>query len=139
MGPIDDLSVATKSLLELLEATKRLSLADRRRLLNTLALMNAVARESLKPLLDGLIDAALPSAQPANQPDDLRPTVGEIIKRLRLEKGRSQIQIAKAARMNLGTYRRIETGRAKPQPRSLIRLAKAFQTDVADLLPSNVR
>ncbi len=60
--------------------------------------------------------------------DDL-PVLGAVIEALREDDRWSQVRFVKEAGLSLSTYRRLITGRAKPRPEWLSRLADMFEED----------
>lgn len=64
---------------------------------------------------------------------DICVKVGRRVRRLRTERGISQIALADQAELTRSNLSRIENGRAEPGIRTLERIARALNVDVRDL------
>lgn len=59
-------------------------------------------------------------------------TIGDIIKKMREERGLSQKEVATSVDIDRGQYSRIETNKVEPTLSTLEKLAKAFNVEVED-------
>ena len=57
------------------------------------------------------------------------------VKELRIQKGIKQVDLASVVGIDDSNLRRLENNRTSPTLKTLYRIAKALQVDVADLLP----
>ena len=63
------------------------------------------------------------------------PQLGDLITRLRTQRGLSLRQLASAAGVNVANVSRLESSEAsQPSPQTLVRLAEALETDASQLL-----
>jgi len=91
--------------------------------------------------VSGAADVASPRMARTAAPDAVAPTeiigevpVGERIRRLRLEHGMSQSELA-AGRLSKGFISQIESGRSRPSPESLRFIAQRLNVPLVALLP----
>ena len=89
------------------------------------------ARERQRP-----VGTATATAEPAMASSDavVESSVGERIRRLRLERGMSQSELA-AGRLSKGFISQIESGRSRPSPESLRFIALRLSVPLVALLP----
>ncbi len=62
-------------------------------------------------------------------------TYGTQLRKIRLEKGLSQAEVANSIGLNQSTYSRIESDLHEPKARVLIKIAKYYQVDILVLYP----
>lgn len=61
--------------------------------------------------------------------------IGSVLRKIRLEKGLTQAQVAAAAKTNINYYAKLERGEAVPSLAMLEKLAAATKLKSSDLLP----
>ncbi|ULR41372.1 helix-turn-helix domain-containing protein [Thermus sp. NEB1569] len=61
--------------------------------------------------------------------------IGERLRELRLKRGLSQYELARAANVSQGLIWQIEAGRKTPRLKTLLRLAEALSVSPEELLP----
>lgn len=66
---------------------------------------------------------------------DTTKRIGKRLKRIRLEKGLTQVELAQKANMNANYYAKIERGEIKPAPEIYEKIAKALKVTAADIFP----
>ncbi|MEN9998488.1 MAG: hypothetical protein RI922_1478 [Bacteroidota bacterium] len=65
--------------------------------------------------------------------DEFITTLAQRIKKLRIEKGLTQFDVATKMGIEDSSYRKIESGRTNPTARTLYKLAEALDVSVGDL------
>jgi len=63
--------------------------------------------------------------------------LGENIKRIRIEKGISQKELAHGCEFDPPNIRRIEAGKTNPTTRTLLKIAMVLGVDIRDLMIAN--
>jgi len=58
------------------------------------------------------------------------------IRRARLERGLTQEEAARRAKVSLGTFVQADSGRAVPRSRTLLKIARAFNCSMEELVPT---
>lgn len=61
--------------------------------------------------------------------------IGKKLKEIRLDKGLTQVELAKKADLNSNYYAKIERGEVKPSPEVYEKIAKALKVTAADIFP----
>ncbi|HTZ92505.1 MAG TPA: helix-turn-helix transcriptional regulator [Streptosporangiaceae bacterium] len=80
------------------------------------------------PLLPGQVDASR-RVRPL-----LRTTLGEVLRRTRLEQGRTLADVARAAKVSMQYLSEIERGRKEASSEVLAAICDALETDLPDVL-----